>query len=735
MQALREIERKRNQGVLGATADYARDTLLPRLAGVGASVATLLNPFELYNLGWGEVLPGGKHPLSTSYWLDRLNPEILQSAEAKAARHATDIAGAVASAPLLIKGGLELTRTGRNLGRYLQGGGDGVSAAADEIQRAMRKASNNLATLDGRAVLGPNTEWRALATDRGWVSPVTTGQGSTPLPKGRNYTQDIHTHPMGPLGQLYQIHPADVENAAGRTVTVIHSSPYGLTPFQDTVRPGIDMVASLYEGTLPSQYRAALGERFRGTAPTHRYLDEPYAGLAALRGDATHVIKRKGGNWVPGSVEDALRGLKVWPYDTTQEQMDRRAAINQWIEGPLTKYVKNLMATPEDPVRALAERGVLHFAPYNNPIHRAQAMRELAASQGGMQPTRLAVSPLAQNWENLSDALVLQASYLDHLPTDRIGNGSVKAALEKQFGKFAADNPHTLAYKWDRDGAFPGFDLLVRELRNAINPESGLPRSLQIDPNKLGRMNMEAAVQHVAKINKWRAEQEILLNQQRANNAAIILYKDYPDSDYKWVRLGSDDPDYLKDYFETEDNYRRALQDALKHEGDTMGHCVGGYCDKIMRGDAQIYSLRNKKTGESHVTIEVGTKPEDPWFDAPQSLRDQWSAQAHREARANNLAEDSDEYMEFVMGRLLDLADGWAQTQTEPRILQIKGKQNLAPKEEYLPFVRDFEEEIAALRGKGYASGGRVTSPIRIPPGTETAAAGIRGRAWDILGE
>jgi hypothetical protein len=87
------------------------------------------------------------------------------------------------------------------------------------------------------------------------------------------------------------------------------------------------------------------------------------------------------------------------------------------------------------------------------------------------------------------------------------------------------------------------------------------------------------------------------------------------------------------------------------------------------------------------------------------------------------------------MGRLLDLADGWAQTQTEPRILQIKGKQNLAPKEEYLPFVRDFEEEIAALRGKGYASGGRVTSPIRIPPGTETAAAGIRGRAWDILGE
>lgn len=47
--------------------------------------------------------------------------------------------------------------------------------------------------------------------------------------------------------------------------------------------------------------------------------------------------------------------------------------------------------------------------------------------------------------------------------------------------------------------------------------------------------------------------------------------------------------------------------DNLAWEGDQMGHCVGGYCDLVEKGDSIIYSLRDPK-GMPHATIEVNGK-------------------------------------------------------------------------------------------------------------------------------
>ena len=75
-----------------------------------------------------------------------------------------------------------------------------------------------------------------------------------------------------------------------------------------------------------------------------------------------------------------------------------------------------------------------------------------------------------------------------------------------------------------------------------------------------------------------------------------------------------------------------------------MGHCVGGYCPDVLEGRSRIFSLRDAK-GEPHVTVEV-----DP---------------------------------SSVIGRA-------PESDPLPRIVQIKGKANRAPNEEYLPFVQDF---------------------------------------------
>jgi hypothetical protein len=133
-----------------------------------------------------------------------------------------------------------------------------------------------------------------------------------------------------------------------------------------------------------------------------------------------------------------------------------------------------------------------------------------------------------------------------------------------------------------------------------------------------------------------------------------------------------------------------SLQEALKYEGDTMGHCVGGHCDDVLSGYSQIYSLRNKKTGEPHVTIEVELPDPYPWLSGDRLVkefgdrgRNAWVGfnEAYNAGQARDLPT-------FLQEKAPEM---WQQlTSRPPRIVQIKGKQNRAPKEEYLPFVQDF---------------------------------------------
>jgi hypothetical protein len=54
-----------------------------------------------------------------------------------------------------------------------------------------------------------------------------------------------------------------------------------------------------------------------------------------------------------------------------------------------------------------------------------------------------------------------------------------------------------------------GFDHLVDELKNAIDPNSPLPRNLRIDPKDIDKITVPQAVERVAKINDWRAAEAV----------------------------------------------------------------------------------------------------------------------------------------------------------------------------------------------------------------------------------
>jgi hypothetical protein len=148
--------------------------------------------------------------------------------------------------------------------------------------------------------------------------------------------------------------------------------------------------------------------------------------------------------------------------------------------------------------------------------------------------------------------------------------------------------------------------------------------------------------------------------------------------------------------------YDKRLEEALKYEGNTMGHCVGGYCPDVAAGRSRIFSLRDAK-GEPHVTVEVnpvdkhpigygmsGGKsfPEDFRYENG-SISPEQHQQIYQRAKQlfnPELASDLSSHRMDVFQQAANEIIG----KPADQIVQIKGKQNARPIEKYDPFTQDF---------------------------------------------
>ena len=457
-----------------------------------------------------------------------------------------------------------------------------------------------------------------------------------------------------------------------------------------------------------------------------------------------NVIKPKGGNWLAGSVERAIEPMRQTTltdlgYANLAERApevaaearaihDPRRAMNRWLETKLAKYIRNEMGTPEDPLRALAERGVSHL-PIDE-LERAAAWEPQSLGPrrkaAGFPEEGFATTPPGKAWEQLADEAIHNMPARMRISPET-GGGSTKALQVEQENPWLMKvPPETMTY-----GVYPvevrselGFEHLADELRNAINPDSGLPAHLLWKYQDLDKVTVPQAVERVAKINEWRAAQKAEADMARANNAAAHLFKEYPEQGFRWVELKAPEVELGKLGYTTEEvnglfhavdpkgnvvvgsrgksaeealkraraidkESIKSLEDALKYEGETMGHCVGGYCPDVIEGRSRIFSLRDKK-GQPHVTVEVQPERGSPY--------DYWYGQ-----RAH-LGEQDPELQDFLKwtrenrpkGGLDSMYEQWAaatgrEVQQAPQsIVQIKGKANRAPNAEYLPYVQDF---------------------------------------------
>ena len=428
--------------------------------------------------------------------------------------------------------------------------------------------------------------------------------------------------------------------------------------------------------------------------------------LAMGQGTQSNVIKPKGGNWLGGNVDGAMRGLKRdtmmgAPGDSVEDVLKKKDALNNWVDRNLTNYVKKEMATPEDSVRKLAEQGVTHFPIAEDPTYWARKGESSRKEAGGNQ---MALSDLAKQWENRSDAAINAETALQHQDMMHLAPGLYSSA-EDWIKKLPPDTKLYNTRGSNFNPADLGFDHIMDVLRQDV-------REGRIRPEQLNKVSMEQAVRRTYEYDQEMARQmrETALKQQEG----FPVHKEYPEG-YKWIELTPQPKDVLRkkheDYvrrdFPDIEKYdpwgfeeyvkdsmhssrvtdQQQLADALKYEGKTMGHCVGGYCPDVVEGRKRIFSLRDAK-GEPHVTIETGKAQGRTNYDDMQAIYNQ----AQQEANEKNFP-TTWEFNNFYNDRVKELQFALIDKQKAElpeRIVQIKGKQNAKPKDDYLPYVQDF---------------------------------------------
>jgi len=359
-----------------------------------------------------------------------------------------------------------------------------------------------------------------------------------------------------------------------------------------------------------------------------------------------------------------------------------------------------------------------------------------------LQEQLVVYQKLNKEWGDLLRSKGLQEKDIDALMTSMPRNTKAEAVgmldelqkadsnylrlldQDRSFPKFAAQDNPFVAKLDPETKMYSGYmgDLGFEHVMDVLRQDVAAGR---LRSDQLNKLSLEQAVKRTQEYNLERAK--TMRDAKLIQQEGFTTYKDYPDQGYKWIELAVPEPLLPENYKILPDitNYKnpgkelysivdgngnvlstgateaeakklfkrkereQQLADALKYEGDTMGHCVGGYCPDVISGKSKIYSLRDAK-GEPHVTIEA--MPNHPqWSKVENAFGKEKASELFTEFKTINpsygsqsTAKIADIFNEFLTTKGLEPIDYGFD------IVQIKGKQNAKPKDDYIPFVQDF---------------------------------------------
>jgi hypothetical protein len=431
--------------------------------------------------------------------------------------------------------------------------------------------------------------------------------------------------------------------------------------------------------------------------------------------------------------------------------LEKEVALNNWVDRNLGNYVKKEMATPEDPVRNLIDQGISHLP--QDALDRgtwlSENMEAIRRSEG-FPGAGMANTEAGRGWENLADESIqitapavaneemLKANpWLSKLEpddsvyrsrardTEELGFDHIMDVLRQdvesgrirpeQLNKVSMEQAVRRTYEYDQE--------MARKMREtALKQQEGFPLHKEYpegykwielampkeNPKRLSEIdtllnaNRQGGEYGVDWLRGANGEKEYFVTKGSGRNT---VYMDKFPTEEEAIARGKElsgqqiDVDALRSEREglTKEAREKMLEDALKYEGDTMGHCVGGYCPDVLEGRTRIFSLRDAK-GEPHVTVEV--QPKGAVFSDV--------AKYIGKEEADRLLDEGVTLSEMIK----NIPD----FQYPQRIQQIKGKGNAKPKEDYLPYVQDFVKggkwtEIGDFHHTGLTERGSIFTP------------------------
>ena len=437
-------------------------------------------------------------------------------------------------------------------------------------------------------------------------------------------------------------------------------------------------------------------------------------------------------NWVENTYRNYVKNEMATPEDRVRKMFDRRTEDVNKLEAKYEKDIEKLQAKlakakeqpqsrENDQVIAYIERDIqnkidqLNFdvSTAEQTIGHMGSLAEEAKfpatgvpnvrEDAGFPREGMATSEIGKGWESLTDSL------LGMKKAGRIGK--LPETLER-YPWLDKIDPETMVYKTQGDlNRYMGIDHVMDILRQDL-------RSGALTPEKLSKMTMDQAIERTANFDRAAA---VKMRQTAITNTeGFPTYKEYPEG-YKWIELAPPKElpagyrviqDEMGGGYKVVDEagneavstasrptnnlghtnipfhktpeeaiadalkYDKRLEKALKYEGDTMGHCVGGYCPDVVEGRTKIFSLRDRR-GEPHVTVEV-RPPLVTHF--PREAREKFVA----EQKAKNPDANWNEY------DFLEWAKKEGVEAPPDRILQIKGKGNARPVGKYDQYTQDF---------------------------------------------
>jgi hypothetical protein len=393
------------------------------------------------------------------------------------------------------------------------------------------------------------------------------------------------------------------------------------------------------------------------------------------------------------SPENAARRIADNSLRLARDASGPLSELQNWFLRAAPRYMKNEMGTPDDPMRALAERDALHVAlspdEWSDAASGAISRQQIGSALGIDQLYTPAGSDPRAGYD-YGASLAVNMPWLKKAPvTDELYGISDTYALQDKMG----------------------MGHMLDEMRNAMDPRSGLPSDLAVRPESLGRMGLAQAAERVGLINQFRAKEMERAALSNMDSPAVQTFKEYADDNpmgLRWTELRSpgdnaplpegwmpDGKAFYNDNTGESQLAHPSLQEALKYEGDTMGHCVGGYCDDVASGQSRIFSLRDAK-GAPHVTIETRPgRPRTSFSEIPRDALDEITAAAKADTDQvtgpMGIGMDDPRWTRTYQTNLNLKQREWLDANPTPDdIVQIKGKQNAKPKDAYIPFVRDF---------------------------------------------